>query len=60
MFRGAGSLDYVPKRAVRTRDVGTKGIHWHNLPILPREPPFVQRAKPRFSVGQMGMIHFVC
>ncbi|KAG6804524.1 Golgi membrane protein 1 isoform X1 [Apis mellifera caucasica] len=43
-------LDPVPESAVRISLAGQRGLKYHGIPILPKDPPGAVRLKPRFSV----------
>lgn len=46
-------LDPVPESAIRISLVGQRGLKYHGIPILPKDPPGTVRLSPRFSVTML-------
>ncbi|OAD55435.1 hypothetical protein WN48_04692 [Eufriesea mexicana] len=46
-------LDHVPESAVRISLAGQRGLKYHGIPILPKDPPGAVRLSPRFSVTML-------
>ncbi|XP_060817127.1 Golgi membrane protein 1-like isoform X3 [Bombus pascuorum] len=46
-------LDPVPESAIRISLVGQRGLKYHGIPILPKDPPGAVRLSPRFSVTML-------
>ncbi|XP_031834965.1 uncharacterized protein LOC116428049 isoform X1 [Nomia melanderi] len=46
-------LGSVPESAVRVSVAGQRGLKYHGIPILPRDPPGAVRLSPRLSVTML-------
>ncbi|KOC61309.1 hypothetical protein WH47_06133 [Habropoda laboriosa] len=46
-------LDPVPVSAVKISLTGQRGLKYHGIPILPKDPPGAKRLSPRFSVTML-------
>lgn len=46
-------LGTVPESAVTISLAGQRGLKYHGIPILPKDPPGAVRLSPRFSVTNL-------